>query len=386
MKYEKITLTNIGPIEKGQIQHHKINVFFGPNNSGKSIASRLIHGIGQLNTRPAGIQRILKGKINSQKEKNDLYGYSILNSTGLTMEDLLTFQKKSCKLVIDSNKKLSAIDFGFKKTAHSTRISKNNIMLKSYAKLSKSSRDSVYIPAGRAGIIQFFTSITLVRNRLFQDLLDSFHSENSFNVKKTSAKEIKSFTRSSIKLPEHLEQFYDLIFDVYAKGLNKNVQDLFSNLFPGSIESTTIRGLPEILYRDSTGLVTEIESAGSGIASSFPIIAGVHYVKKGGTLIIEEPEANIEPARQLELVEELVNIAKTRKIDLIFNTHSDYIIKKLLALVSRKKIKHSDLGLYYFNRTSSLTHIEKIPVDKTGEAEQTMFENALDTLVEEFSK
>ncbi len=172
-------------------------------------------------------------------------------------------------------------------------------------------------------------------------------------------------------MPEHLEQFHDLILDAHAEGTNKSVQDLFSNLFPGAIESMGA-GLPEIVYRDPTGFITEIESAGSGTVSSFPIVAGVHYVKTGGTLIIEEPEAHLEPARQLKLIEELVAIAKVKKIDLIFTTHSDYVIKKLLALVSRKKIKHTDLGLYSFNRSDSLTQIEKIAVDKTGEAEQTL--------------
>ena len=168
--------------------------------------------------------------------------------------------------------------------------------------------------------------------------------------------------------------------------MNKNVQDLFSHLFPGSIETFDAGGLPEIMYKDPTGFVTEIESAGSGTMSSFPIVAGVHYTKKGGTLIIEEPEAHLEPARQLKLIEELVIAAQIKKIDLIFTTHSDYVIKKLLALVSRNKIKHTDLGLYYFNRTTELTQIEKITVDKTGEAEQILFENAMNTLVEEFSE
>ncbi len=385
MKYEKITLKNIGPIEKGQIQRHKINVFFGPNNSGKSMTSRLIHGIGQLNTGSRGLQGMVKKEMNSQKELHAFYRYSILNSAGLGMQDLLSYKKESCHLTVTFSGKTPEMDFGFKKN---TSITKKHLMLQHHASvLSQTSRDSVYIPAGRTGTIQSFTSITKMRNQLLRDLLGSFQIDDPSNIKKTSAKEIKNFTRSSSKLPEHLEQFHDLILDTHAKGMSKDVQDSFSNLLLGLIESTDTGGLPEIIYRDPTGFVTEIESAGSGTVSSFPIVAGVHCVNKNGILIIEEPEAHLEPAKQLRLIEELVMIAEKKKIDLIFTTHSDYVVKKLLALVSRKKIKHSDLGLYYFNRTpTSLTHIEKIPVDKTGEAEQALFENALDTLVEEFSE
>ena len=385
MKYDKITFENIGPIEKGQIQRHKVNVFFGPNNAGKSIASRLIHGIGQLNTRSTMIQKIIEHNTYSKKQINLFYGYSILNSAGLSRSSFLTFKKKSCNLIIHPSRKLPIIDFGFNK---SIRVHRNHMVLQHYAsRFSQTSKNSVYIPAGRTGTIQFFTSITQVRNRLLRDLLGSFRKDDLSNTGKTSAKEIKRFTRSLSKLPEHLEQFHDLILDAHAEGMNKNVQDLFSNLFSGSIQFMDMGGLPEIFYRDPTGFMTEIESAGSGTVSSFPIFAGVYYVNKGGTLIIEEPEAHLEPAKQLKLIEELVKIAEIKKIDLIFTTHSDYVIKKLLALVSRKKIKHTDLGLYYFNRTpNSLTQIKQIPVDKTGEAEQTLFENALNTLVEEFSE
>ncbi len=77
-----------------------------------------------------------------------------------------------------------------------------------YASLmSDKPRSSVYIPAGRTGTIQFFTSIAQVRNRLLGDLLHTFDREGIINPKHVSANEIRRFTRSLDKLPDHLEQF-----------------------------------------------------------------------------------------------------------------------------------------------------------------------------------
>ena len=102
--------------------------------------------------------------------------------------------------------------------------------------------------------------------------------------------------------------------------------------------------------------------------------------------MLKKPEAHLEPSRQLGLMDVLQTSADQRNINLIFTTHSDYVIKKLLAMVSSKKIKHTDLGLYYFDRVDSkFTTIREINVDKTGEAEQPLFSDALDTLVKEFS-
>ena len=178
------------------------------------------------------------------------------------------------------------------------------------------------------------------------------------------------------------------MFDVHAKKMDRDIQDSFSKFFLGSIQiNDTGGGFSEIIYKDPTGFTTEITSAGSGIVSSFPIIAGVHYVEKGGTLIIEEPEMYLEPAGQLDIIDVIINIAEIRKLDLIFITHSDYIVRKLLALVSKKRIKQKDLGLYYFKQSpKSRTQIQHITVDKSGEAELELFGDALDTLIEEFSE
>ena len=58
-----------------------------------------------------------------------------------------------------------------------------------------------------------------------------------------------------------------------------------------------------------------------------------------------------------------------------------------ISMVSQKKLRPSDLGLYYFDRTEdSYTTIQRMTVDKTGEAEQPIFQEALEIMVGEFLK
>ena len=55
------------------------------------------------------------------------------------------------------------------------------------------------------------------------------------------------------------------------------------------------------------------------------------------------------------------------------------------TIVSNRKIKPSDLGLYYFEReTSDFTVITEIRVGEDGYAEHPVFEDALCTFVAEF--
>lgn len=359
-------------------------MFFGPNNSGKSLISRLIHGVNAIPVSKQGIPLFILRRVNHNEAKAlmpKFYNSIVLKNSGINRSDIITYKKKTAFINIKNSRKSSTLNFSIDK--HHA----DDFVMDKYALLmSDKPRSSVYIPAGRTGTIQFFTSIAQVRNRLLGDLLHTFDREGIINPKHVSANEIRRFTRSLDKLPDHLEQFYDLILSTQIEGLNSNIQKLFSELFPGSIEMENTSGLSKIIYKDPAGFTTNIESAGSGTVSSFPILVGMYYVKKRGTLIVEEPEAHLEPSRQLELIDMLQTIAYQRSVDLIFTTHSDYVIKKLLALISSKKIKRSDLGLYYFDRVDSkFTTIKEIHVDKTGEAEQPLFEEALDTLVKEFA-
>ena len=121
--------------------------------------------------------------------------------------------------------------------------------------------------------------------------------------------------------------------------------------------------------------------------SALPILLGLHRVRNGGRLIVEEPEAHLEPNQQFKLMDLLWTTSKTRKINLVMTTHSENVVNKILSMVSRQVIKPAELGLYYFDRNEKeLTVIRKIHVHRDGTAEQPLFEKAMDSLIEEFSK
>lgn len=59
-------------------------------------------------------------------------------------------------------------------------------------------------------------------------------------------------------------------------------------------------------------------------------------LKKGGTLIIEQPEMHVGPPKQPRLIESLQSVAYERKIDLILNTCSDYIVRVVRSSQQQK--------------------------------------------------
>lgn len=389
MKFREIHFENFGPIKTGTIKQNKVNVFFGPNNSGKSLTSRLIHGINSTPL-PSELKHsslIRKYQQSEKPDMNNMYLHAILRKLGIPTFDIVTYGKNKCSIHIKRRGK--PLEFTIGKGGLNKKQSVMSRILHFGLQEFTNTYDSVYIPAGRTGTIQFFTNIARIRSQLLNDLLHAFGTGTSLMPDKITTKDIKKFTRSVSSMPDYLEQFYNLILASQAEGLDTNIQKLFSNLFPGGVKSSKSHwDIHRLFYEDPTGFVTKLESAGSGAVSAFPIIAGMHYVEQNGTLIIEEPEAHLEPSKQLRLLEILQDISYDKNVNLIFTTHSDYIVKKLLALVNKRKIKHSDLNLYYFNRpdgNDTVTTIKHIEVSENGDAEQPIFDEAIDDLINEFS-
>ena len=219
--------------------------------------------------------------------------------------------------------------------------------------------------------------------------INLFHS--MISALKVGAKDrrsamMKKFLERTGTLPVVMDDFYDLFSDALVNGVAQDIVDTFQMLFGGKIEQGS-RILQTLIFQDPCGASVNLQDAGSGVISAFPILLGIHRVRNGGRLIVEEPEAHLEPKRQFKLMDLLCSISKERKINLVLTTHSENVINKILSMVSRQVLKPADLGLYYFDRGGNgLTTIRKIPVYKDGTAEQQIFEKAMNSLIEEFSK
>lgn len=391
MKCKRIRITNIGPVADGEIALKKITVFFGPNNTGKSIVSRIIHALQRLDP-PSSMLRQL-GRNGGKKIDNGgllrLYGEAILLHSSLARDDVITYGQKSCSLTVSRGPSMPDLDLSFEPPdeAYSEHID----TLHNPTHTGKAQRNSVYIPAGRTGTVQSFTDIINLKMSFMEFALQSAiqHAKRAQAEPPTPhSPKREDVMPPSGSLPPHIEQFHDLVAQTIMGNPNGRFNRSVSRIFGGTVVKHPVdRPLQSrVAYRDPRGHKTPIRSIGSGLLASAPLLAGLHFVKPGGALIIEEPEAHVEPSTQLALLNEITGTTLSKNVQLVLTTHSDYIIKKLLALVASKKIRSSDIGLYYFCRDGkSYTRIKQVPVDPIGAADQEMFEEALDSLVEEFS-
>ena len=389
-RLRSLTLRNFGPVSEGTIEIHNVNVFFGPNSSGKSMVARLIHGVARR-AYTAPFRESVFSEIYSYYSPSRSVAFGtqeIMRMVSEYVEDIPTIGRREASVAF----KTARGEFAWKISGSGeVRVAKGGKTLHNFLRDKRSEksanvrlRPSVYVPAARAGTIQFFNTVIQILNRLYRDVLRTFGRRRL--EPKTSLRDLRRTLRNLGRFPRYLEDFYDLILEFLSEGITKGLSESFQSLHYGKLRIKKAPAMPSLSYVDPSGFSTEVERASSGVIASFPILLGLYKVVPGGLFIVEEPELDLEPSGQMKMVELICRVAQERKLTVVLTTHSDYVVKKLLALVSRGEIRSKDLGLHFFQRPrAGFTRIREIEVDPSGEAEQPLFQEAIESLVREFS-
>lgn len=383
MKCSKVVLKNVGPIEHGEINTNKVNVFIGPNNTGKSIASRVMYGLWQLDESAVALaERKMFARMGHKGHVRDppLGSVLVARGAGIHVRDMITHgQTDGWIEVTKADSSVMRYSYGRREGSTMRR------MLTLIPRMAIDTHgDCMYVPAGRTGTMQSLLQFMQIKNDLLNTVWETLGEDPPPDVDRLESKSHPATRRRRFRrriIPEHLERFNDLILETASEGLPDDAQKLFSELFHGTVESDDSYNLPQIYYHDPSGFVTKIDSAGSGTVSSFPIIASMHKVEAGGTLIVEEPEAHLEPLSQQKMITALVRTAQAKNVNLVFTTHSEYVVYPLLSMVSSGELKRSDLGIYNFSRANgSHTRIAELPVSEAGEMDDDLFKEAINAL------
>jgi len=109
------------------------------------------------------------------------------------------------------------------------------------------------------------------------------------------------------------------------------------------------RGGPEVLLSD----------VGFGVSQILPVITLCYYVPEGSIIILEQPEIHLHPVVQAGLADVLIDATKTRNVQIIVESHSEHLLRRLQRRIAEEKVPASDVALYFCsmsgNGVSALT-------------------------------
>lgn len=105
-------------------------------------------------------------------------------------------------------------------------------------------------------------------------------------------------------------------------------------------------------------LITDV---GFGVSQILPVITLCYYAPEGSTLLLEQPEIHLHPRVQAGLADVLVDAMKTRGIQIILESHSEHLLRRLQRRVAEEELT-PDQAAFYFSSTekgeSRLTPLE----------------------------
>ena len=114
------------------------------------------------------------------------------------------------------------------------------------------------------------------------------------------------------------------------------------------------------------GPEVRLTDIGFGVSQVLPVLILCYYAPEGSILILEQPEAHLHPKVQTELADVLIDVVENRNVQIILESHSEYLLSRLQRRIAEKKIAATDTALYFCEIKDGTSEIEQLNVDEYG--------------------
>ena len=99
--------------------------------------------------------------------------------------------------------------------------------------------------------------------------------------------------------------------------------------------------------RGTEVLMTDV---GFGVSQILPVLVLCFYVPEGSTVILEQPEIHLHPLAQAGLADVFIDAWKKRKVQILVESHSEHLLRRLQRRVAEESISANDIGLFFLYR------------------------------------
>ncbi|MBD1895774.1 DUF3696 domain-containing protein [Coleofasciculus sp. FACHB-129] len=91
-------------------------------------------------------------------------------------------------------------------------------------------------------------------------------------------------------------------------------------------------------------LITDV---GFGVSQILPVLVLCYYAPQGSTIILEQPEIHLHPSVQAGLADVFIDAIKTRNVQIIVESHSEHLLRRLQRRIAEEELSNSDAALYF---------------------------------------
>lgn len=118
-----------------------------------------------------------------------------------------------------------------------------------------------------------------------------------------------------------------------------------------------------------TSVPAALTDVGFGVSQILPVLVLLYYVPEGATVVLEQPEIHLHPAVQSGLADVILNVAKARDLQIILESHSEHLLRRLQRRVAEDTAAAEDVKLYFVSTSRGRAQAIDLALNEWGEIE-----------------
>jgi predicted ATPase len=118
--------------------------------------------------------------------------------------------------------------------------------------------------------------------------------------------------------------------------------------------------------KDNVSSEVLITDVGFGVSQILPVLVLCYYVPEGSIILLEQPEIHLHPSVQADLADVLVDVVMNRNVQIIVESHSEHLLRRLQRRIAEEEIPSDKVNLYFCEMENGASKIEKLELDEDG--------------------
>lgn len=112
-----------------------------------------------------------------------------------------------------------------------------------------------------------------------------------------------------------------------------------------------------------------LTDVGFGVSQILPVLVLLAYVPPGSTVLLEQPEIHLHPSVQSGLADVILEAATIRRVQVLVESHSEHLLRRLQLRVAEERASASDVALYFCDATDDGLTARSLQLNVLGEIE-----------------
>ncbi len=118
---------------------------------------------------------------------------------------------------------------------------------------------------------------------------------------------------------------------------------------------------------------TMLTDVGFGVSQVLPVLVLLYYVPEDSIVLMEQPEIHLHPSVQSGLGDLMLEVAMTRKVQIIVESHSEHLLRRFQRRVAEEdvldlnlRVSSSDLKLYFVETNQGKADLKALQLNEYG--------------------